>query len=228
MRRAFAAVGAYKQRQPRRRAAAALRGARRDRAWVLRDVLRNLWRACARRAHHAAAARILYSHSELYAVPALFGGLATTTLVRLAPSMAMEAVLLGAWCTVVGRILAVSHGLRLPVFPAAASSKSLLHVTKALVLPTPPASSKLAEPCFPPSADGAGELFTRSPLMEMNVPISADGDDGYRASVLGVTGGLPWSSVPEIYSSQDSAAGGLHAKPPAPPRTRKTSNQGHP
>ena len=43
--------------------------------------------------------RILYSHSELYAVPALFGGLATTTLVRLAPSMAMEAVLLGAWCT---------------------------------------------------------------------------------------------------------------------------------
>ena len=164
-------------------------------------------------------------------MPALFGGLATTTLVRLAPSMAMEAVLLGAWCTVVGRILAVSHGLRLPVFPAAASSKSLLHVTKALVLPTPPASSKLAEPCFPPSADGAGELFTRSPLMEMNVPISADGDDGYRAcpSDLGQTGGLPWSSVPEIYSSQDtSAADGLHAKPPAPPRTRKTSNQGHP
>ena len=29
----------------------------------------------------------------------LSGGLATTTLVRLAPSMAMEAVLLGAWCT---------------------------------------------------------------------------------------------------------------------------------
>ena len=29
--------------------------------------------------------------------------------------------------------------------------------------------------------------------------------------------------MPEIYSSQDSAAGGLHAKPPAPPRTRKTS-----
>ena len=56
--------------------------------------------------------------------------------------------------------------------------------------------------------------------MEMNVPISADGDDGYRASVLGVTGGLPWSSMPEFYSSQDSAAGG---KPPAPPRTRKTS-----
>ena len=31
----------------------------------------------------------------------------------------------------VGRIFAVNHGLRLPVFPAAASSKSLLHVTKA-------------------------------------------------------------------------------------------------
>ena len=66
--------------------------------------------------------RILYSRSELYAVPTLFGmslrprptdrshtslrcftplsgGLATTTLVRLVPSMAMEAVLLGAWCT---------------------------------------------------------------------------------------------------------------------------------
>ena len=32
---------------------------------------------------------------------------------------------------VVGRIFAVNHGLRLPVFPAAVSSKSLLHVTKA-------------------------------------------------------------------------------------------------
>ena len=31
----------------------------------------------------------------------LSGGLATTTLVRLAPFMAMEAVLLGAWCTAV-------------------------------------------------------------------------------------------------------------------------------
>ena len=121
----------------------------------------------------------------------LSGGLATTTLVRLAPSMAMEAVLLGAWCTAVqpaqkmsqtsqsacarswparpalrliaipwllacgtsytdrrasstalplkpcsraqvaGRIFAVNHGLRLPMFPAAASSKSLLHVTEA-------------------------------------------------------------------------------------------------
>ena len=52
-------------------------------------------------------------------------------------------------------------------------------------------TSTLAGTCFPPSADGAGELFTRSPLMEMNVPISADGDDLCR--------------------------------PPALPRTRKTS-----
>ena len=65
---------------------------------------------------------------------------------------AMEAVLLGAWCTVVGRIRAVSHGLRLPVFPAAASSKSLLHV-QGLGSSDPPATSKLAEPCFPPSAE---------------------------------------------------------------------------
>ena len=31
----------------------------------------------------------------------------------------------------VGRIFAVNHGLRLPVFPAAVLSKSLLHITKA-------------------------------------------------------------------------------------------------
>ena len=35
--------------------------------------------------------RILYSHAELYAVPAYVGGLATTLVLRWRPSMVMEA-----------------------------------------------------------------------------------------------------------------------------------------
>ena len=65
--------------------------------------------------------RILYSHMELYALPALLGGLATTAMIRTSPGLVMESVLLGIWVTVLGRVLAINHGLRLPTFPEAAT-----------------------------------------------------------------------------------------------------------
>ena len=64
--------------------------------------------------------RILYSHLELYALPALAGGMATTALLRASTGLVMEAVLLGIWVTVLARIFAYNHGVRLPVFPSAA------------------------------------------------------------------------------------------------------------
>ena len=63
--------------------------------------------------------RILYSHAEVYALPALLGGLATTAMIRLHPGLVMASVLLGVWVTVLGRVLAINHGLRLPTFPDA-------------------------------------------------------------------------------------------------------------
>ena len=60
--------------------------------------------------------RILHSHAEIYAIPALAGGLATTTWLQLAPSGVKEALLLGIWVTVLARVLALNHGLRLPTY----------------------------------------------------------------------------------------------------------------
>ena len=85
--------------------------------------------------------RILYSHMELYALPAFMGGcdarrthvpphvscpswfgrLATTISLRISSWLAMDAVLFGAWVVVLARILALNHGLRLPVFPASSA-----------------------------------------------------------------------------------------------------------
>ena len=60
-----------------------------------------------------------YSKLELYGLPAFVGGLATATALRIAPTMVMEAVLLGFWVTSLARVLALNHALRLPAFPAA-------------------------------------------------------------------------------------------------------------
>jgi len=62
--------------------------------------------------------RILYSRREMYGLPALSGGLATTLSLRVWPTMVMEAILFGFWVTVLLRVLAINHELRLPVFPA--------------------------------------------------------------------------------------------------------------
>ena len=60
--------------------------------------------------------RILHSHAELYAIPALLGGLATRTWLQVAPTDVKEALLLGIWVTVEARVLALNHGLRLPTY----------------------------------------------------------------------------------------------------------------
>lgn len=65
--------------------------------------------------------RILYSVLELYAMPAFAGGLACSAVLRLwRDTLVLEAVMLGFWVTVHARVLAVNHGLRLPIFPSAA------------------------------------------------------------------------------------------------------------
>mmetsp|Transcript_31502 Transcript_31502/g.91094 ORF Transcript_31502/g.91094 Transcript_31502/m.91094 type:complete len:323 (-) Transcript_31502:14-982(-) len=62
--------------------------------------------------------RILYSAKELYALPALVGGFATTFMLRhVGKNLVMEAVLLGVWVTIQLRVFAVNRGLRLPAFP---------------------------------------------------------------------------------------------------------------
>ena len=60
--------------------------------------------------------RILHSQQELYALPALLGGISTTTWLRLAPMEVEEALLLGLWVTVLARVLVTNHHLTLPVF----------------------------------------------------------------------------------------------------------------
>jgi len=64
--------------------------------------------------------RIMYAHAEVYALPALLGGVVTTCFLRLSPTWVSEALLLGAWSTAAARVLAVNHDLRLPTFPARA------------------------------------------------------------------------------------------------------------
>jgi uncharacterized membrane protein YeiH len=64
--------------------------------------------------------RILYNALELYAVPALLGGLATSMVLKYGETdMVMEAIMLGVWITIHARVFAVNHELRLPTFPAA-------------------------------------------------------------------------------------------------------------
>lgn len=62
--------------------------------------------------------RILYSTLEIYAVPALLGGLATAGFYReMAPQeLTMESIMLGVWVVVHARVFAINHGLRLPIF----------------------------------------------------------------------------------------------------------------
>lgn len=62
--------------------------------------------------------RILYSHAELYAIPAFLGGCATTALVRLRDTYVMESIFFGTLITAVVRVVAQNYGLRLPTFPA--------------------------------------------------------------------------------------------------------------
>mmetsp|Transcript_41167 Transcript_41167/g.96194 ORF Transcript_41167/g.96194 Transcript_41167/m.96194 type:complete len:164 (+) Transcript_41167:410-901(+) len=62
--------------------------------------------------------RILYSTVEVYALPALCGGLSTTLVLRTATAAGTEAVLTGALVTCIARILAINHDLKLPTFPA--------------------------------------------------------------------------------------------------------------
>lgn len=63
--------------------------------------------------------RILYSAAELYAVPALLGGLTSTAVLRfVCDTMVVEAVLCGVWVTVFARVLSVNHNLILCTFPA--------------------------------------------------------------------------------------------------------------
>lgn len=62
--------------------------------------------------------RILYSHADLYAVPAFLGGCATTFVVMWRSTAVMEAVLAGTFVTMLLRVIAHNHGLRLPTFPA--------------------------------------------------------------------------------------------------------------
>ena len=59
-------------------------------------------------------ARILHSTLEVYALPALAGGLATTAWLRGAPRRHTEAVLLGVWVTCACRVVAVDRGVRCP------------------------------------------------------------------------------------------------------------------
>lgn len=62
--------------------------------------------------------RILYSAREIYAIPALAGGAATTAVIRFFSStMLAEAICLGFWVAIELRVLAVNHGIRLPTFP---------------------------------------------------------------------------------------------------------------
>lgn len=61
--------------------------------------------------------RILFAAQEVYALPALAGGAATTAVMRLwSPRMVAEGVTLGFWVTIELRVLAVNHDIRLPTF----------------------------------------------------------------------------------------------------------------
>jgi len=62
--------------------------------------------------------RILYSHLELYALPAFIGGCATTAVIRFQNTLVMEAILLGTCVTALLRVIAQNYGMRLPTFPA--------------------------------------------------------------------------------------------------------------
>eukprot|EP00450_Noctiluca_scintillans_P002635 CAMPEP_0194490060 /NCGR_PEP_ID=MMETSP0253-20130528/9409_1 /TAXON_ID=2966 /ORGANISM="Noctiluca scintillans" /LENGTH=320 /DNA_ID=CAMNT_0039330643 /DNA_START=40 /DNA_END=999 /DNA_ORIENTATION=+ len=65
--------------------------------------------------------RILYSHCELYAVPAFFGGCVTTAVTRLivgSDAAAMKSVLAGTVATAFARVYSYNYGTRLPTFPA--------------------------------------------------------------------------------------------------------------
>lgn len=69
--------------------------------------------------------RILYSAREMYAVPALGGAAACSSVMRWGgPTLVLEAILLGTWVTIELRVLAVNHGLRLPTFPREAVYKA--------------------------------------------------------------------------------------------------------
>ena len=66
--------------------------------------------------------RILHSYLEIYATPALAGGLATTAWLRVAPHRHTEAVLCGTYMTVLARILAVNHNIKMPTMGGNARS----------------------------------------------------------------------------------------------------------
>mmetsp|Transcript_88473 Transcript_88473/g.184889 ORF Transcript_88473/g.184889 Transcript_88473/m.184889 type:complete len:287 (-) Transcript_88473:86-946(-) len=92
--------------------------------------------------------RILYAEKEVYALPAFIGAMVTTAVLRfLGENLVLEAVLLGIWITIEMRILAVNHGLRLPVLPEDlrkyARSPALSWASEPL---NPPPGSKLHAP----------------------------------------------------------------------------------
>eukprot|EP00747_Dinoflagellata_sp_TGD_P219926 gnl/TRDRNA2_/TRDRNA2_91954_c0_seq1.p1 gnl/TRDRNA2_/TRDRNA2_91954_c0~~gnl/TRDRNA2_/TRDRNA2_91954_c0_seq1.p1 ORF type:complete len:379 (+),score=32.05 gnl/TRDRNA2_/TRDRNA2_91954_c0_seq1:65-1201(+) len=63
--------------------------------------------------------RILYSLTEVYALPAFLGALATSAVLRMiSDTWVMESITLGTWVTVHLRVLAVNHDLKLPHFPS--------------------------------------------------------------------------------------------------------------
>lgn len=66
--------------------------------------------------------RILHSHAEIYAAPALLGGAATALWLRAAPTQVEQALLLGLWLTIQVRVLALNRGLALPTFAARGTS----------------------------------------------------------------------------------------------------------